>query len=55
MAAQLTTDGRYPVSVFAVRRSDFARMVRNCEDAPKASADFKARMAAGKALIKQSD
>ncbi|WP_295216821.1 hypothetical protein [uncultured Brevundimonas sp.] len=54
MAAQLKADGRYPLSVFAVRRPDFDRLVRNCENAPKATDELKQRMAAGKALIKTS-
>lgn len=53
MAAQLHADGRYPVSVHAVRRSDYDRLVRTCENAPKATAELKAHVAAGKALIKK--
>ncbi len=52
MAAQLKTDGGYQ-GVHSIRPSDFNRLVKNCENAPKASPALKAFMAGGKIPVKK--
>ena len=52
MAAKPKYDGS-PRPTLAVNRRDFDRMVKTCENAPRANDSLRALMAAGARLIKQ--
>jgi hypothetical protein len=53
MAAQLKTDSGYQ-GVHSIRSSDFNRLVKRCENAPKASPALKAFMSEGKVPVKKA-
>jgi hypothetical protein len=52
MAAQSKSDSSYQ-GVHSIRSSDFNRLVKRCENAPKASPALKAFMAGGKVSVKK--